>query len=176
MNLPNIIHELDGHRAVDIPPPFGAYSELIQHGIADDERAWMPLGPNQWTRPLVLNVSQGSWVSLFKGTAAGVLERHRHTSAVTGVTLEGSWGYLERDWIARKGTFIYEPPGDTHTLFVHPEQGHMLTVFHMFGPILYVDEQGAVTGYDDVFTRTEGYLAHCRKAGLGEPYLRSLLR
>ncbi|HEV2677964.1 MAG TPA: 2,4'-dihydroxyacetophenone dioxygenase family protein [Aliidongia sp.] len=172
----NTIRELSGHRAVTLPAPFGSMDELIHHDVTEDERAWLPLGENQWTRPLVLNVSQGSWVSLFKGVGAGVLERHRHTNAVTGVTLGGTWGYLERDWIARQGTFIYEPPGDTHTLFVHPEEGHMLAIFHMFGPILYVDEQGAVTGFDDVFTRTEAYLAHCREVGLGENHLRSLLR
>ncbi|PCI44028.1 MAG: hypothetical protein COB51_10795, partial [Moraxellaceae bacterium] len=41
----------------------------------------------------------------------GIVSRHRHPAMVTGYTLDGAWGYLEHDWVATKGTFIFEPAG-----------------------------------------------------------------
>ena len=64
-----------------------------------------------------------------------------------GGSLAIAWGYLEHDWIATKGTFIFEPAGETHTLVVDPKVGHMTTLFHNMGPLLYVDENGKQTGY-----------------------------
>ncbi|MCH9669957.1 MAG: phytanoyl-CoA dioxygenase family protein [Gammaproteobacteria bacterium] len=40
---------------------------------------------------------------------------------MTGYTFEGSWGYVEHEWTATAGTFIFEPAGETHTLVVRPE-------------------------------------------------------
>jgi hypothetical protein len=35
---------------------------------------------------------------------------------VTGYVLRGRWHYLEHDWVAEPGAFLFEPPGETHTL------------------------------------------------------------
>ena len=32
--------------------------------------------------------------------------------------IKGRWHYLEHDWVAEEGTFVYEPPGEIHTLMV----------------------------------------------------------
>jgi len=32
--------------------------------------------------------------------------------------MRGHWRYLEHDWIAKPGTFIYEPAGEAHTLVI----------------------------------------------------------
>ena len=31
---------------------------------------------------------------------------------VTGYVIRGRWKYLEHDWIAETGSFVYEPPGE----------------------------------------------------------------
>lgn len=108
--------------------------ELLVADAEADERRWLPFGDSAFSLPLLFDVRGGSWVSLFKAKGAGTIERHRHSNPVTGWTLEGTWGYRERDWIARRGTFIFEPAGDIHTLYVHPEAGHMKALFHVFGP------------------------------------------
>ena len=92
-----------------------------------------------------------------------MIGRHRHPAPVTGFTLKGSWGYLEHDWEARKGTFIHEPAGETHTLIVTPTEEFMLALFHNFGPLIMVDENGDQTGYEDVFTRMEKVKSHHKK-------------
>lgn len=153
--------------------PFGTEELFLEDA---DERAWMPLGDGAFSRPLLFDVRHGSWVSLLRAEGAGTVERHRHANPVTGWTLAGTWGYRERDWIARPGSFIYEPAGDIHTLYVHPERGHMTVLFHVFGPLVYLDEAGNAIDYDDVFVRLDKYAAHCRREGLGEAYVQSLIR
>jgi quercetin dioxygenase-like cupin family protein len=37
---------------------------------------------------------------------------------VHAFTLRGEWHYLEHDWIAKTGDYVFEPPGETHTLVV----------------------------------------------------------
>ena len=37
---------------------------------------------------------------------------------VHGFVLKGRWRYLEHDWVASAGSFVYEPPGEIHTLVV----------------------------------------------------------
>ena len=78
--------------------------------------------------------------------------------------------------MARKGSFVYEPAGHIHTLFIHPEQGHMLAVFHIFGPLVYINDAGEAEDYEDVFVRMDRYLKYCKTVGLGEDWVRSLVR
>ena len=160
--------------AIALPPE--AVPELIVDVDLSDERLWIPRGPDIWTLPLLFNVTQGSWVNITRARSQGVVSRHRHSAPVTGFTLDGAWGYLEHDWTARQGTFIFEPPGETHTLVVDRDIGHMTVLFHNFGPIIRVDEHGNTTGFDDVFTRIELAKSHYGQTPLGEDYVRSLIR
>ena len=161
---------------IDIALPPDAVRELVTHTQDDDERMWMPRGDNVWTRPLMFNVVQGSWVNLTRARGEAIVSRHRHPAPVTGYTLEGSWGYLEHEWTAKAGTFIFEPAGETHTLVVRPDEGHMLVLFHNFGPLLHVDADGSVVGYEDVFTRLAKVRAHFRKVGLGDEFVDEMIR
>ena len=162
--------------ALDVALPPEAKQELVHHTADDDERYWVPRGNNVWFRPLQFNVTQGSWVNLVKASREGIIGRHRHPAPVTGFTLEGCWGYIEHDWTAKPGTFIFEPAGETHTLIVKPEPGNMLTLFHNFGPLIMVDEEGRQTGFEDVFTRIAQVKAHYETVGLGADVVDRLIR
>ena len=65
--------------------------------------------------------------------------------------------------MASEGSFVYEPPGEIHTLVVDEAVGaevtEMITLFNIHGAMVYVDDAGNTTGYEDVFTK----LAMCRK-------------
>lgn len=161
---------------VNIPLPDDAVKELVLDADLDDERLWVPRGENVSSLPLLFNVTQGSWVNITRATGNGIISRHRHSSPVTGYTLDGAWGYLEHEWTARRGTFIFEPPGETHTLVVRPEAGHMTVLFHNYGPLMSVDAQGQVTGYVDVFTRLESCRQHYESVGLGPEWIDKLIR
>lgn len=163
-------------RSLKFALPDEAVRELVLEADLDNERAWVPRGDNVWSLPLLFNVNQGSWVNITRAKGDGVISRHRHPAAVTGFTLEGAWGYLEHDWTAQAGTFVFEPPGETHTLVVRSKPGHMLVLFHNFGPLIKVDAKGKMVGFEDVFTRLESSKAHYEKVGLGADYATRLVR
>ena len=140
-----------------------------------DEVFWVPQAPNVWFRPLLLNTVTGSWCNLLRVRKAGVLSRHIHPSWVTGMVLKGAWRYLEHDWVAREGSFVYEPPGEIHTLVVD-EVAEMITFFNIHGAMVYLDEQGAVTGYEDVLTKAQMCRAHYAQCGLGADYVDQFIR
>ena len=97
--------------------PFGI-PDLVIKAIPEDERLWVPQAPNVWFRPLFLNTVAGEWINLLRVRRAGVLSRHRHPAPVHGYVIKGSWRYLEHDWTAVEGTYVFEPPGEIHTLTV----------------------------------------------------------
>jgi hypothetical protein len=115
-------------------------------------------------------------VNLLRVRKSGVLSRHRHPQPVHGFVLKGSWHYLEHDWIATEGAYVYEAPGETHTLVVEPDVPEMITLFQVNGAMIYVDPDGAVQGYEDVFTKINLCRKHYAEVGLGEGFVDQFLR
>ena len=137
----------------------------------------MPQAPNVWFRPLCLNASQGYWVNLLKVTRAGVLSRHRHTNPVHGYVLKGRWHYLEHDWVATEGGYVYEPPGETHTLVVPEDVAEMITLFQVNGLMLYVDPYGARRSPTRTSSpRSTCAARHYAACGLGEDFVDQFIR
>ena len=159
------------------PQPKGSPPELvIPDAIPKDERLWVPVDENVWFRPLCLCVSRGYWMNLLKVKKSGVLSRHRHPMPVHGFVLKGEWRYLEHDWVAREGGYVYEAPGETHTLVVDPHVEEMITLFQVNGAMIYVDPDGKTVGYDDVFTRLDKCRAHYTAIGLGADFVDQFIR
>ena len=71
---------------------------------------------------------------------------------------------------------MYEAPGETHTLVVDPDVTEMITMFQVNGAMIYVDPDGAVTGFDDVFTRIDKCRRHYASNGLGAAYVDQFIR
>src|SRR5210317_1526150 len=147
-------------KAYNGPKPQGIIPDIfIQDSFSkDDDRLWVPLSPGRWSRPLCFNISQGYWVHLTKVIGGGVLSRHRHPAPVHGYVIKGSWRYLEHDWVAREGGYVFEPPGEVHTLVCDDDE-EMITLFHVSGCLIYCDEAGNACGFDDVHTKID----MCRK-------------
>ena len=157
----------------------GIQPEIAIPAIPEDERVWVPQAPLVWFRPLLLNTVTGSWCNLLRVRKSGVLSRHIHPSWVTGYVIRGAWRYLEHDWVAREGSFVYEPPGEIHTLVVDEAAGgatEMITFFNIHGAMVYVDEAGQTTGYEDVFTKIEMCRSHYTEVGLGADYVDQFVR
>ncbi len=139
----------------------------------------MPQASEVWFRPLLLNTVTGSWCNLLRVRKSGVLSRHIHPSWVTGYVIKGAWRYLEHDWVAREGAFVYEPPGEIHTLVVDEAAGgaaEMITFFNIAGAMVYVDAAGNTTGYEDVFTKIAMCRKHYAAVGLGEHFVDQFVR
>ena len=141
-----------------------------------DDNLWVPQAENVWFKPCLLSPSNGYFVNLLRVRKQGVLSRHRHAGAVHALVLRGRWHYLEHDWIAEEGSYIYEPPGDIHTLIVPHDVTEMITWFHNTGGYTYVDEHGNPVGYEDVFTKIAAAQRHYSSIDLGEDYVRRFLR
>ena len=160
------------HPMPDESPP----ELVISSVIPSDEKVWVPLEENVWFRPLCLSAAQGYWMNLLRVRRAGVLSRHRHPQPVHGYVLKGRWRYLEHDWVAEEGGYVYEAPGETHTLVVDPDVEEMITLFQVNGTMIYCNPDGNSTGFDDVFTRIAKCREHYIKVGLGEEYVEQFIR
>ena len=160
-----------------LPMPENALPEIvIPSAIPDDDKLWVKQAENVYFRPLCLNASQGYWMNLLKVTKSGVLSRHRHPNAVHGLVLKGRWHYLEHDWEAKEGSYVYEPPGETHTLVVPDDVEEMITFFQVNGIMSYVDPWGKLLGYEDVFTKIDLCRKHFTNIGLGKNYVDQFIR
>jgi quercetin dioxygenase-like cupin family protein len=157
-------------------PPDALPEIVVPKAVPEDERLWVPQAANVWFRPLCLNRSQGYWMNLLRVRRAGVLSRHRHPNAVHGFVLRGRWRYLEHDWVAEEGSYVFEPPGETHTLVVPEDVAEMITFFQVNGIMYYVDPWGKPMGYEDVFTKIDMCRAHFDAVGLGASFADQFIR
>lgn len=179
MNKPLAPHVADPMRIpYQKPQPRDMRADMmIADGMGEtDARLWVPLSAHIAVRPLQFNVSQGQYTHVLRVTKAGVIARHRHSGGVHAWVFKGRWHYLEHAWMAEAGSYVYEPPGETHTLVVPEGCNEMVTLFQVTGSLMYVDPQGNSTGYDDVFTRLDKARAHYAAVGLGESFVDQFIR
>ncbi|KAF4953428.1 hypothetical protein FSARC_12397 [Fusarium sarcochroum] len=158
--------------------PFVA-DDLVVHNTLQlqfEEKLWVPQSKDVWFRPLLFNVSQGYFVNLLRVRKSGILSRHRHAGPVHATVLKGRWHYLEHPWWAEEGSYAFEPPGDIHTLEVPEGVEEMITMFHVTGAYIYVDEYGNPQGIEDVFSKLQLAKEHYRKVGLGEDFVNQFVR
>ena len=138
----------------------GALPEAyIANAPTDDERFYAPLSETVGTRPLWISPSQNRWCDVLMCRGAGLVNRHYHPQQVFAYTISGKWGYLEHDWVATAGDWVYEAPGESHTLVAYECDEPMRVTFNVTGPLIWLDENGEPNGTFDVFD----YIALCRK-------------
>ncbi len=150
--------------------------ELALAALPTDERIWVPQAPGVSFRPLLLNTVSGGWCNLLRVRRSGVLSRHRHPMVVVGYVIKGKWRYLEHDWMAEEGSFVYEPPGEIHTLTVPEDCLEMITFFNISGAMIYLDNEDRMIGYEDVWTKIDMCRAHYTANGLGAAYVDQYVR
>jgi quercetin dioxygenase-like cupin family protein len=160
-----------------IRKPLDMARDIVVSGvIPDDERVWVPQAKDVWFRPLCLSTRQGYWVNLLRVRKSGILSRHRHPAPVHGYVIKGRWHYLEHAWVAEQGGYVFEPPGETHTLTVPADVPEMITLFHITGAMIYVGDDGQVTHYEDVFSKIDMCRQHYAACGLGADFVDQFIR
>jgi 2,4'-dihydroxyacetophenone dioxygenase len=142
----------------------------------EDERYYVPLTDTVGTRPLLISPSQNRWCNVLYAKNAGLVNRHYHPNQVFAFTISGKWGYLEHDWVATKGDFVYESPGEAHTLIAYEYDEPMKVHFNVTGPLIWLDEKGEIIGYFDVFDYIDICKEHYEKVGIGADYIEKLFR
>ena len=78
--------------------------------------------------------------------------------------------------LIQEGGFVYEPPGEVHTLVVDEGVEEMITLFNVNGAMIYVDEAGEPIGYEDVFSKIEMCRQHYDSNGLGANFVDQFIR
>ncbi|WP_127529645.1 2,4'-dihydroxyacetophenone dioxygenase family protein [Paenibacillus kobensis] len=138
--------------------------QLPERLVHIEHLPWVPFNDEEtcFFKPLRFDLSTGTWIYLFRVESNQVLGRHRHTGgSVIGYTLQGRWRYAERDWTAVPGTFIFEPPGDIHTLISEDEE--VVALFILSGTLQYFDENNQFGGQDDIYTVIQKYHDYCTR-------------
>jgi len=160
---------------MNIPAPPGAL-DLVTAELGNvDERYWMKLTDKVYSRPLVINAHNGGWIECFRIADKGLINRHRHSTPALVYCIEGTFGYLEHDWVLGMGSVLFEPAGESHT-FVCFSDGGMKALAVMFGPLTIVDEIGKDLASIDGLEVLGLYRKHCAEVGLGEAFADSIVR
>ena len=97
---------------------------------------------------------------------------HKHSGEVHAFTFAGCWRYLEYPDSPdnRAGSYLFEPPGSTHTLKVADDAGCPTDVlFVMYGALLHLGPDGAVVAVTDAESVLREYPALLRQQGKPVP-------
>jgi 2,4'-dihydroxyacetophenone dioxygenase len=168
----------------DLIPPthrtFHDYTVDLTEEYKSNEENWIPYVEGVHFLPLWFGTrSQPGFSNILRVQPGKQLNPHFHPTGVFGMTLAGSWHYLEHDWVATPGTFLWEPPGEAHTLVVDKDAPvAMQTYFISLGGLIYLDnmENGLPIAYDDGFTLLEISLNYYKSIGRDLDSLYALCR
>lgn len=158
------------YKIVDVPE---AYADVIKrHGIpgafvgpSEQDSPWVPFGPTAAIRHLLFDTRHNIFSNILWMKSAGVIGTHKHRGTVVMVCLEGSARYLEYDWVAGPGDFIYETPGLVHTLVSDNPKGVKLFGW-LQGPIEFYDDKANFIETLDVWWFIHHYESYCGENGV----------
>ena len=86
----------------------------------------------------MINSHSGRWIEIFKVAVKGLVNSHRHSTLALAYCLEGSFGYLEHDWVFTTNSLLYEPTGESPTFICFSDWG-MKAIAEMYGPLTIID-------------------------------------
>jgi len=157
-------------KIVDVPEIFrslidarGIKGKFV--GADETDSPWVPFGDNAAIKHLAFDVRNNIYSNILWMKGPSVIGTHKHRGFVVMMCLEGSARYLEYDWVATPGSFIYEVPGEAHTLVTDHPDGTKLFGW-MQGANEFYDENGAFVMTADVWWFMDHYESHCRAHGI----------
>jgi 2,4'-dihydroxyacetophenone dioxygenase len=156
--------------------PDALHESYIAKAAYADEKYFMHFTDTVLSRPLWISPAENKWCDILMAKAAGLVNRHYHPHEVFAYTISGKWGYLEHDWTATAGDFVYETPGEGHTLVAYESDEPMRTIFIVKGPLIWLDDKGNAAGYFDVHDYIRMAREHYERVGIGEAYVDNLFR
>jgi len=148
----------------------------LKNAPTEDERWYVPFTETVSSRPLWISPSENKWCDILMAKGAGLVNRHYHPHEVFAYTISGKWGYLEHGGPATAGDFVYETPGEGHTLVSYEHPDPMRVFFIVKGPLIWLDEDGKSAGHFDVHDYIALARAHYDKVGIGAAYVDTLFR
>jgi hypothetical protein len=134
--------------------------------VATADVPWMSTAEGIEMKPLQFWAASGQWAQLSRYQPGIRSDRHVHTGGqVMSYVIRGSWHYLEHDWVATAGSWVWEPPGDLHTLEILGDEP-MEAIFILSGVVQYLDDEDRIVRQTDFRSRRRQYLDHCAEHGI----------
>ena len=166
------------HTPIPVALPEGILDDIICPAIPEDERIWIKASQqhNVEFRPVFFNIANGLRISVIRVRTQGIVNRHYHPGDVHLYVIKGKFHYVERPWTAVAGDYVFEPPGDIHTLTIPEDCDEFIAVYLANGAVIPVDENGTPTGYIDNWTIIEWARDYYEKVGLGRDYIDQFIR
>jgi quercetin dioxygenase-like cupin family protein len=129
-----------------VPESFHAASNDLPwaDGWAGDPRIKLKL--------LMADIEGGRFAVRMAFEPGVLVAAHKHTGEVHAFTLAGEWTYLEYPDSPpnRAGSYLFEPPGSTHTLKVADHAGEPTDVlFVIYGAMLHLGPANEVVAVTD---------------------------
>ncbi|HEY1126022.1 MAG TPA: 2,4'-dihydroxyacetophenone dioxygenase family protein [Sphingobium sp.] len=123
-------------------------------------------------KALMIDIEGGRYAVRMRFRAGLQVAPHKHTGEVHAYTFSGKWNYLEyADSPANvAGSYLFEPPGTTHTLRVADDAGEWTEVlFVLYGAMLHMDETGAIVAVTDAESVLAEYVQRLKEQNVPLP-------
>ena len=144
------------------------YEKVATSYVDAESYPWIPFTPYSdkvFLKVLKCEPVSGTFVTLLKAPADIALPKHHHRGTVMVYTIQGQWRYMEHDWVAQPGSFVYETAASTHTPEGHGEDD-VITLNVQVGDSIYLDKNGGVMAIENWKTMLDRYLDYCRSRGI----------
>ena len=129
------------------------------------EVPFIPYSEHVTIKLLRIDRASGQIAVILKGPPGARIGRHKHYGSVILYTISGAWRYLEHDWVARQGDFIFETASSSHTFVTEGEE--MVEVFAIVeGALEFQDDDGNPIAIEDWQSMHQRYLDYCSEHGI----------
>lgn len=149
-----------------VPESFHAASNILPW--AD---AWA-CDPRIKLKLLMADIEGGRFAVRMAFEPGVLVAPHKHTGEVHAFTMSGEWAYLEYPDSPPNtaGSYLFEPPGSTHTLKVADHAREPTDVlFVIYGAMLHLGDSGEVVGVTDAESVLREYPQLLREQGKALP-------
>lgn len=145
------------------------FYESIDTALIDVESLpWIPFAPYSdsiFLKLIKADPITGQWITLLKLPPKTELPMHHHAGTVMVWTIAGSWKYIEHDWVASAGSFVFETAGSRHTP-VGVSDSEVITLNIVQGDWNLMSPEGAVLAIENWKSMVDRYLNYCKQRGL----------
>lgn len=136
--------------------------------VALDDIPWATDPATGYGSKLVrVSLATNSYTALVRWGPEMRVPTHVHSGEVHAYTYSGAWAYQEYDWVAREGSYVYEPPGVIHTLTILEDDTVVLFVVN--GAHVDLGPDGEPIRYTDAASALEIYRQRYAENGIEFP-------
>ncbi len=142
------------------------YEKVEVTHVSSNDFLWVPweLIEGGAIKLLKVDAVHGAMHLLLRVPAGARLGRHRHTGYVQVYTVQGSWRYLEHDWMANSGDFVYETADSIHSFETLGDEPTIIFA-SLNGTLEFLDDDNQVVHIESWRTMLERQNAYLRQEG-----------